>query len=338
LRTPWGQPDLQGIWTYKTTTPLERPAKYQGREFLSDDEFAQAEKSAGAARLRDTRDHKPGAVTDVGRAYDAHWFDRTGSPSRRTSLIVDPPDGKMPAVKPEAEKHFQVWAASKGLFASAASIGGRPEDVEDGTEGGVDGRGSRADNPEDRRLNERCITFGFPRLPGGYNANIRIVQSPDHVVIENEMIHEARIIPLDGRPHLPPSTAQWLGDPRGHWEGDTLVVDSTNFTDKNPFRGSFDKLHVIERYTRVSDTSMTLRMTFQDPGTWVKPWTVEMALNTLQGLHDLHVNDKSSPFQDVDTVPQMFEYACQEGNYGLPGQLRGARALEAAEAAKKGSN
>jgi hypothetical protein len=244
----------------------------------------------------------------------------------------------MPPVKPEAEKRFQAWAASKGLFASAASIGGRPEDVEDGTEGGVDGRGSRADNPEDRRLNERCITFGFPRLPGGYNANVRIVQGPDYVVIENEMIHEARIIPLDGRPHLPQSTRQWLGDARGHWEGETLVVDSTNFTDKNPFRGSFENLHVVERYTRLNESTVTYRVTFEDPTAWIKPWTVEIPLANLQSLHDAQVNDPTSPFRDVDTVPQMFEYACQEGNYGLPGQLRGARALEAAEAAKKGSN
>jgi hypothetical protein len=269
----------------------------------------------------------------VGRAYDAHWFDRTGSPDRRTSLIVDPPDGKVPPVKPEAEKKFQVWAASKGLFASAASLGGRPEDVEDGTEGGVDGRGSRADNPEDRRLSERCITFGFPRLPGGYNANIRIVQSTDNVVIENEMVHEARIIPLDGRPHLPQSARQWLGDARGHWEGDTLVVDSTNFTDKNPFRGSFEKLHVVERYTRVNDSTITYRVTFDDSTTWDKPWTVELSLKNLQSLHDKEVGDSKSPFQDVDTVPQMFEYACHEGNYGLPGQLRGARASETKAAA-----
>src|SRR5207244_3011832 len=115
---------------------------------------------------------------------------------------------------------------------------------------------------------ERCITFGAPRLPGGYNANVRIVQSPDYVVIENEMIHEARIIPLDGRPHLDKSVGQWLGDPRGHWEGETLVVDSTNFTDKNPFRGSFENLHVIERYTRIDESTVMYRATFEDPTAW----------------------------------------------------------------------
>jgi hypothetical protein len=325
FRTPWGQPDLQGIWTYKTTTPLERPAKFQGREFLTREELAQAEKAAAALRFRDTREQKSGAVTDVGRAYDAHWFDRTGKPSARTSLIVDPPDGKMPPVKPEAKKKFAAWAAAKGLFASAADVGGRPEDVEDGTEGGVDGRGSRADNPEDRRVGERCITFGAPRLPGGYNANVRIVQSPDYVVIENEMIHEARIIPLDGRPHLDTSVGQWLGDPRGHWEGETLVVDSTNFTDKNPFRGSFENLHVIERYTRIDESTVMYRATFEDPTAWARSWTVEYPFVTLQSLHD-------SNQDDVDAVPQMFEYACHEGNYGMPGQLRGQRALDAAAA------
>ena len=329
-RTPWGQPDLQGIWTYKTTTPLERPAKYKGREFLTNEELAQAEQAAAALRFRDTRAHQPGAVTDVGRAYDVHWFDRTGKPNRRTSLIVDPPDGRMPPIKPEAEKKFQAWAASKGLFASAASIGGRPEDVEDGTEGGIDGRGSRADNPEDRRLSERCITFGVPRLPGGYNANIRIAQDPDYVVIEMEMAHEARVVPLDGRPHLPQSVRQWLGDARGRWEGDTLVVDTTNFTDKNPFRGSMGNLHMIERFTRIDAATIDYKVTFEDPTTWARPWPVQMPFVSLQSLHDAQQDD-------VDTVPQIFEYACHEGNYGLPGQLRGARAVEAAEGAKKGS-
>ena len=331
FRTPWGQPDLQGIWTYKTATPLERPAKYQGREFLTPEELAQAEKAAAALRFRDTREHKPGAVTDVGRAYDVHWFDRTGKPSARTSLIVDPPDGRMPPVKPEAEKKFAAWAASKGLFASAGSVGGRPEDVEDGTEGGIDGRGSRADNPEDRRLSERCITFGVPRLPGGYNANVRIVQSPDYVVLESEMVHEARVVPLDGRPHLDKSVRQWLGDARGHWEGETLVVDTTNFTDKNPFRGAFENLHLIERFTRINESTVMYRATFEDPTAWARPWTVEYPFVSLQSLHDAHEDD-------VDAVPQMFEYACHEGNYGMPGQLRGQRALDAAaENAKKGS-
>ena len=329
-RTPWGHPDFQGIWTYKTTTPLERPAKYAGKEFLTKEELQEARKAAAAARFRDSRAQKAGAVTDVGRAYDAHWFDRTGKPNGRTSLIIDPPDGRIPTVKPEAQRKFAAWASSKGLSASAASVGGRADDVEDGTEGGVDGRGSRADNPEDRRLGERCITFGVPRLPGGYNQNVRIVQSPGSVVIEMEMVHEARVIPLDGRPHLPPSIRQWLGDSRGRWEGETLVIDTTNFTDKNPFRGAFENLHMIERLTRIDAATIDYKVTFEDSTTWARPWTVQLPFVSLQSLHDAGEDD-------VDTVPQMFEYACHEGNYGLAGQLRGARALEAADVAKKGS-
>lgn len=324
-RTPDGQPDLQGVWTNKTTTPLERPRQHAGKEFLTNEELAAAEKKALDSRYdADRRDQKPGSVTDLGRAYNAHWFDRTGHPSRRTALIVDPPDGKVPALTPEAQKRFAMWAEARGLSGSAANPegslwnGGRPgseDDPEDGTEGGVDGRGSRADNPEDRRLSERCTIWApLPRLPGGYNSNIQIVQTPQHVVLQMEMIHDARIIPLDGRQHLPQSIRHWFGDSRGRWEGNTLVIETTNFSDSAPFKGSFGNRRIVERLTRVSPNTINYEVTVTDPTTWVKPWTATWPLTAL------------ADGEDLVSVPRMFEYACQEGNYGLEGQLRGSRA------------
>jgi len=334
-RTPEGQPDLQGIWANKVTTPLERPAKYAGKAVLTDEELTQAEKDAAASRFRDSRAAKAGAVTDVGRAYDAHWFDRTGKPIRQTSLIVDPPDGKIPPMTPQGKARYAAWAESLGRSGSPTGVteGNSAfglDAEEDGTVGGVDGRGTRADNPEDRRFSERCLLWGegIPRLPGGYNNNFRIVQASAYVVIELEMIHDARVIPLDGRPHLPPSVRNWLGDSRGHWEGDTLVIDTTNFTASRNFKGSFEGMHLVERLRRVDADTVEYRATIEDPTTWTKPWTVAFPLTSLQSLHDAHEDD-------VVTVPQMFEYACHEGNYGLAGQLRGQRAVDAAAGSAK---
>jgi len=327
-RTPDGQPDLQGIWDNSTSTPLERPRALAGKEALSDDELAKTSAQRKRARdNRDRRDQKEGSVTDVGRAYNALWFPVPGDAIQRTSLVIDPPDGRVPSLTPQAEKRFAQWAAARGRFGGAASPVGRDAETEDGTEGGVDGRGTRADNPEDRQLSERCITFGgVPRLPGGYNNHFRIVQSPGFVVIEMEMIHSARVIPLDGRPHLPPQIREYYGDSRGRWEGNTLVVDTTNFTDKAPFRGSFENMHLVERYTRVDANTIDYQFTVDDPTTWTRPWTAGFPITKL-----------STGTDDI-TTPQIFEYACHEGNYGLAGQLRGARAQENAETAKKGSN
>ena len=327
-RTPDGQPDLQGIWVNQTSTPLERPSALAGKEILTDDELVKAERRVIENHAApDRRDQKPGTVTDVGRAYGALWRPVQGKPIRRTSLIVDPPDGRVPPVKPEARERFAAWAATKGLFGSAGSPetntpGTLGEGEEDGTAGGADGRGTRAENPEDRRLSERCITFGgVPRLPGGYNNHLQIVQNPQYVVIQMEMIHDARIVPLDGRPHLPQSIRQWYGDPRGHWEGNTLVVDTTNFTGKAPFRGSFEGLHIVERFTRVDADTINYELSVDDPTTWTRSWKAAFPITKIEALVG---------GADQLQVPRIFEYACQEGNYGLGGQLRGARAEEAA--------
>ena len=302
-RTPWGDPDLQGIWNNNTSTPLERPGEFAGKDLLADDELAEFTVRQQASR--ENRDSREGAGTDVdvARAYNAHWFPVPGKAIKRTSLILDPADGRIPALTPEWKKRADAVLAARQ----------RPPA-----------------GPEDRNLGERCITFGVPRSPGGYNNHFLIVQSPGYVAIVIEMIHEARIIPLDGRPHIPQTMRQWLGDSRGHWEGNTLVVDTTNFTDRTSFRGSGEGLHLVERFKRVDADTIDYEFTVDDATTWAKPWTVAYPLTTLQ-------SDVGGA--DGIQVPLMFEYACHEGNYGLAGQLSGARAQEkaAAEAAKKGS-
>ena len=319
-RTAWGHPDLQGVWDNGVSTPLERRA--ESKATLTIEELAQATQRARATREnRDRRDQKPGTVTDVGRAYNAFWFPVPGDPIRRTSLIIEPPDGRIPPVTEVAKQRFAAYSKRLGRFGNRAELGARR--VEDGTQGGVDGRGSRGDNPEDRRLSERCLVFGgVPRLPGGYNNHLQIVQSPDYVVIEMEQIHDARIIPLDGRPHLPSSIRHWNGDSRGQWEGDTLVVDVTNFTDKRSFRGSFENLHLVERFTRTGANTISYELTVEDPTTFTKPWKAEFPWTKLDAL-----------VGGIDgmQVPRMYEYACHEGNYGLEGQLRGSRAEDKAK-------
>jgi hypothetical protein len=328
FRTPWGDPDLQGIWANRIVTPLERPKAFAGKEKLTPEEVARLEKASIENTDRDRREGKP--QTDVARAYNDFWNERGAPPKAtdRVSLVIDPPDGRIPSYTPQALKRFSDWAQRTGRVGSAATLvgrrlvaGGTSEDgVTDGLEGGDDGRGVRSENPEDRNLGERCITFGVPRLPGGYNNNWQIVQSPGYVTILIEMGWETRVIPIDGGPHLPPTVKQWLGDSRGHWEGDTLVIDTTNFTDKSNFRGSFETLHLVERLRRVDRDTIEYRFTVDDPATWTKPWTASIPLTALE-----------------DKVPQIFEYDCHEGNYGMAGLLRGARALERAAAEAKKS-
>ncbi len=203
--TPWGHPDLQGLWTNSTITPLERPAAFAGREFLTAEEARKLE--VAAATQYDQRSDNP--LADVNAAYNQFWWERGGTvPTRRTSLVIDPPDGRIPALTPDGQKRAaEVAAAMRG----------------------------EASGPENRNLAERCITRGAPKLPGGYNNNFQIIQTPTYVAILQEMIHEVRIIPLDGRGHAPKTLRFWLGDSRGRWEGDTLVVETTNYHELSPF-------------------------------------------------------------------------------------------------------
>ncbi len=292
LRTPDGQPDLQGFWTNATVTPLERPAALAGKEFFTEAERAENEK----------RSLQAVTVESLGGTAAHYDFDQFGlNPSQakraanlRTSLIVDPPDGKLPPLTPEAKKRAADRAEARK-------------------------RVGAYDGPETRPLGERCIIWpgeGPPMLPEAYNSNIQIQQGPGYVAILQEMIHDVRIIPLDGRPHLDPKIRQWMGDSRGHWEGNSLVVDTTNFTNRTNFRGSTENLHVIERFTRLDTNTIRYEFTIEDPMTWAQPWRAELPL--------------------TKTTGPIFEYACHEGNFGMANTLSGARAAEkAAEDAAK---
>jgi hypothetical protein len=285
-RTPWGDPDLQGSWSNATTTPLERPAKYAGREFLSPQDRAEQDKETAIGR--DKRG-APGSDDDVNGAYNAAWWER-GWSDGRTSLIYDPPDGRKPPLTPEAQERR----------------GERNESVR--TDGPYNG-------PEDLDLYTRCIIRApLPRVPSGYDNNYEIVQTPGSVAIVQEQIHETRIIPLGGRPHLDSSVRQWLGDSRGHWEGNTLVVETTNFNEHRGFEGATENMQLVERWTRMADDRIDYRFTVTDPATWTKPWSAAIAW-----------------------IPggTLFEYACHEDNFGLYDILAGARADERKVAAKK---
>jgi hypothetical protein len=287
-RTPDGKPDLQGVWTNVTLTPLERPPELKDKAFFTPAEAAQYEKDVIQRNNADRRDGS--AEADVGRAYNNFWYDRGTKviPALRTSLIVDPPDGRIPFLTPVAQQRVAAQAEARRLHP--------------------------ADGPEDRALTERCIlwpTAGPPMLPGPYNNNYQIIQGPGYVTIFVEMIHDVRFIPTDGRPHLPPDVRQWMGDPRGHWEGNTLTVDTTNFTSKTTVRGSGESLHLVERFTRASPDMILYEFTVDDPASFTKPWTAQIPMVKMDG--------------------PLLEYACHEGNYAMAGMLGGARAAEKAK-------
>jgi hypothetical protein len=288
-RTSWGHPDFQGIWSTATITPFERLPEMAGKPFLTPSEAAEFERQTLASSNRDRRDG--GAEADVARAYNEFWWDRGTKvvATLRTSLVVDPPDGRIPPMTLEGQKRVDALAAARKL------------------------RGP-ADNPEDRSSWERCIARGVPTvmLPQPYNNNYQIFQTSDHVVILAEMIHDARIIPLDGRPHLPGHVRQWMGDSVGKWEGETLVVETTNFTDQYSFRGTSEHLRLVERFTRTAPDILLYQVTIHDPATFTRPWTLELPARR--------------------SLEPMFEYACHEGNYGLEGILKGHRAEEKAAA------
>src|SRR5262245_59887364 len=295
LRTPDGKPDLQGTWSFATVTPRERPANLAGKEFFTEQEAAAYEKDVVERNNKDRRDGP--AESDVSRAYNDFWWD-SGTKvvkTRRTSLVIDPKNGKIPPMLPAARERQQERQAAN--------------------------RGHDFDGPENRPLAERCLILqgaGPPMTPTAYNNNVQITQGEGYVALLIEMGHEARIIPSDRRPHLPESVRLWKGDSRGHWEGDTLLVETTNFSDKNPFRGSTANMKLIERFRRADANTLIYQFTVEDPDTWARPWTVEIPVTRSQG--------------------RLFEYACHEGNYGMAGGLAGARAEEKeAEQARKGS-
>jgi len=290
-RTADGQPDLQGFWTNTTYVPLERP-KNVTKEFYTKEEVAENIKRAAATEEEQT---EPGTVADVHYDFTQFGLDRSQGPlalNLRTSLIVDPPDGRIPPMTAEGLRRAAERAESRKRLGPLDAAQGQP-------------------------LSVRCIIMdriGPPMLAGAYNNNYQIVQTPGYVMILVEMIHDVRIIPLDGRPQLPASVRQWTGSYRGRWEGDTLVVESTNFNGKNPFQGSSENLRLTERFTRVDENTIRYQFTIDDPSTWTRPWSAEV------------------PW--AKTIGPLFEHACHEGNYGLGNILAGARAEErrAAEA------
>ena len=288
-RTAWGTPDLQGVWDFRTITPMERPAALAETDVLSDEEAARLEAASEAARA--ARDSETPFDT-VGN-YNQFWFDpgTTVIDTRRTSLVVDPPDGRIPAKTPEAAARYAAGTeAGRGLRRHTPTPGGFVEDL---GPGGVQ---------------VRCIlgfNSGPPMTPGGYNQNMQVLQTPDHVVIFNEMIHNARIVPLDGGPHA--AIPQWVGDSRGRWEGDTLVVETTNFLRETAFQSGLTGRSLVleERFTLVAPDVLSYAVTVDDPTVWTRPWTYEL------------------PMQRND-LP-LYEYACHEGNYGIYNILAGAR-------------
>ena len=296
-RTAWGHPDLQGVWDFRTITPMERPEDLAGKEFLTTEEAAELEEVRAAENAaRD--DQEP---DDIVGNYNTFWFDRGDSVigTRRTALVIDPPDGRIPALTPEAERRRAAMTeARKNTGPHEPTPGGWVDDL------GPNG------------LQVRCITgfnSGPPMTPGAYNNNVQVLQTPDAVVLLNEMNHNVRVVPLDGRPHI--GLRQWTGDSRGYWEGETLVVETTNFIRETSFMrgGASADLHLTERFTRVSPQVLLYEATIDDPATWTRPWKYEVPMQW--------------------NPEPLYEYACHEGNYAMEVILAGARAEEAEAAA-----
>jgi hypothetical protein len=332
-RTPDGKPDLSGLYDVATMTPVERPAGVSGlvltpEEAAALEKYEEERQIKNDAPLTGDRTAPPvGGETTTGKSY-LEFLERLGGGvvggynnfwlaggtkmiivdgQKRSSLVVDPPDGKVPPMKEEAKKRNAVFAAGGAVSPDA-------------NEGAAAGPPGAFDGPELRPLAERCLlgfgsTSGPPTLPNYFYNNMKqIVQTRDHILILNEMVHDARVIRMNAE-HLPPTIRRWMGDSIGKWEGDTLVVDTTNFTSKTQFRGSSENLHVVERFMRTGPGTLLYRFTVDDPSTWDRAWTGEYPWNA--------------------TNEQLYEYACHEGNYSLPGMLRGARQKEAEDAGKK---
>ena len=301
-RTSDGHPDLQGTWSYATLTTLERPAEFKNKPFLAADEVAQFEQKTLKTQDRDRRDvdsatgRGSDGRTDVDRAYGQAWWEY-GSKivgTRRTSLVVDPPDGMIPALTADGARRA---LDRRGLWMANGQY-----------EGGAAGAGF--DSYADRPMQERCLGWtvtGPPMIPGAYNNNVGIVQTSDHVVILNEMVHDHRVIPLDARPRVSEAIRLWMGSSRAHWDGDTLVVSTTNFRPM-VFRSASEKFTLTERFTLVDGDTLMYEFTVDDPLTWVRPWTVQFPMTRIDG--------------------PIYEYACHEGNYSLRNILAAARKAE----------
>jgi hypothetical protein len=309
-RTPWGDPDLQGTWSSEAelSVPFERPREFGDRQFLTDAEFTQRQAQAATQVQSDlsefevfSADTRNAGAVGSATSPPPHWLER-GKASRRTSLVIDPPDGRLPPAV--AQGGGRGRGQGGGTFAGLGAFGATPA----------------FNGPEDLSLWERCITRGVPGaiFPTVYNANVRIVQAPGSLAITYEMIHDTRVIPIDPlsgngstvlqRAHVGSAIRGYHGDSRGRWDGDTLVVDTTNFSEKSNYRGSRQTLHLIERFTRTAD-GIRYEVTVDDPATWTKPWTAALTL---------------APQPDG----ALFEYACHEGNHSMRNILSGARAAE----------
>ena len=291
-RTPNGRPDLQGVWDFRSLTPLERPEALADQDVFSAEEAAQFTEERLAALDKD----QPGldGRIPLSGGYNDFWWDygRQLTGDLRTSLVVDPPDGRLPALTPAARDRAAARRTALGRDAHG---------------------------PEDRGAFERCIlgfNAGPPMNPSAYNNNMQLFQTADHVVILNEMVHDARIVPLDGSGHLPDGVRQWRGDSRGHWDGDTLVIETKNFTHKTSFRGTGPGLHLVERFTRMAEGILLYEYTVTDPQSFERAWSVAV------------------PMQKND-LP-VFEYACHEGNYGMLNLMVSARAEDAKKSAAEG--
>jgi hypothetical protein len=301
-RTPDGHPDLQGVWSNNSVTPLQRPKQWADKKFLTDQELADLKRAtaeviegggdavfgdglvlAALDKIKNPISYDPGTGN-----YNHFWMVERDVEDRRTSLIVDPPTGVLPPITDAARQRQDEQTRQREQ--------------------------SPSDNPEDRPLGERCVNFGVPKMGAGYNSYYQIVQTPGHVVFMSEMAHDARIIPVDSRPHVNKNVRLWNGDPRGRWEGDTFVVESTNFSTKSEFRGSRENLHLVERFTRVGPDTLSYEITVTDSSVWTKPWTAMIPLKRTDDL--------------------IYEYACHEGNYrSMEGSLKGTRTLEQEAAA-----
>jgi hypothetical protein len=336
LKTPWGEPDLQGIWTDETDTPLQRPAKYAAQEFFTPAQRAELDEARTAVLVNADRRTETGTARDVAGAYNSQFvsFKRTGA---RTSLIVDPPNGRIPPLTPEAQKmaaaerefRLALLLATDTCKDKSPACGGGNYDATPSPKFGERPPRyntiaiNRHDGPEDGNMANRCLTGGLPEFGSRTGSYRRIVQTQGGISIFYDVGQGQgwqRNIVMDGSPHLPANIRQWYGDSRGHWEGNTLVIDVTNFSPKTDFEGSRENLHLVERWTRTGSATFEYEVKIEDPTVWTRPWTVkEEFTKQSEGENRLY-----------------YEPRCIEGNFGLPGLLHGRRVEELAFAQGRG--